>query len=67
MSELCYEHHFVSHGRCFYCQMQERYYYDVLNILNSWSEGEKDSDEWRNRINGIKCKPHIHDGEIKNV
>lgn len=60
----CREHHFVrGWGRCKYCQMQSRYYHEVLNTLNSWLSEEKNTDEWRNKMDSMKCKPHYHPKE----
>jgi hypothetical protein len=62
MSKECREHHFNESTRCTYCQMQARYYYEVMATLNSWPKDMKaDPDEhWQEKVDSFKCKPHVH-------
>ncbi len=58
----CREHHFNSSGRCSYCSMQSRYYYEALSALNSWSKKEKEdpAEHWHEKMDSYKCEPHTH-------
>jgi hypothetical protein len=63
MNKDCREHHFTSSGRCRYCQIQARYYYECMTTLNSWSKKEKrnPNEHWQEKVDSLRCKLHIHE------
>ena len=62
----CREHHFGDWGRCRYCSMQTRYYYESIAMLNSWSKKEKQTKKWKHLADNLQCKPHFHEEDKSN-
>ena len=63
MSEICREHHFISSGRCAYCQMQSRYYNECWASLQKWTKAEikKEQERYEGLLENLKCISHIHE------
>ena len=57
----CTEHHYYEMGRCLRCQIQSRYYAECIAMLNSWPKKEKESEEWKRKVDALRCKPHTHE------